>query len=78
MLQTDQQFPAVGSLTKGLQANADGSVDLYFSPKAPPGKEGQWIKTTPGKGWFVYFRIYGPGLPAFDGTWKPGDFEEVK
>ena len=26
MLQTDQQFPAVGSLTKGLLVNADGSV----------------------------------------------------
>ena len=41
-------------------------------------KEGRWIKTVPGKGWFVYFRIYGPGLPAFDGSWKPGDFEEMK
>jgi hypothetical protein len=26
----------------------------------------------------VYFRIYGPQPPAFDGSWKPGDFEEVK
>jgi hypothetical protein len=31
-----------------------------------------------GKGWFTYFRIYGPEAPAFDGSWKPGDFEEVK
>jgi hypothetical protein len=23
-------------------------------------------------------RIYGPEKPAFDGTWTPGDFEEVK
>jgi hypothetical protein len=30
MLQTDQQFPAVGSLTKGLLVNTDGSVDVYF------------------------------------------------
>jgi hypothetical protein len=30
MLQTDQQSPAVGSLTKGLQVNAHGSVDVYF------------------------------------------------
>jgi hypothetical protein len=43
MLQTDQQFPAVGSLTKGLQANADGSVDVYFGPKAPAGKEANWV-----------------------------------
>jgi hypothetical protein len=32
----------------------------------------------PGKGWFTYFRVYGPKKPTFDGTWKPGDFEEVK
>jgi hypothetical protein len=31
-----------------------------FGPKAPAGHEGEWIKTIPGKGWFVYFRIYGP------------------
>ena len=37
-----------------------------------------WIKTIPGKGWFSYFRIYGPEKEAFDGSWKPGDFEEVK
>jgi hypothetical protein len=54
------------------------SVDLYFGPKAPAGQEGRWIQTIPGKGWFTYFRIYGPQGPAFDGTWKPGDFEEVK
>ena len=43
----------------------------------PAGKQGHWIKSVPGKGWFVYFRIYGPEQPAFDGTWKPGDFEAI-
>jgi hypothetical protein len=57
---------------------AEKSVDLYFGPKAPAGHEGEWIKTSPGKGWFVYFRIYGPEQPAFDGSWKPGDFEDVR
>jgi hypothetical protein len=53
-------------------------VTLFFGPTAPAGSEGRWIKTAPGRGWFAYFRIYGPEGPAFDGTWKPGDFEEVK
>ena len=53
-------------------------MDLYFGPNAPAGKESQWIKTIPGKGWFVYFRIYGPEKPAFDGSWRPGDFEKMK
>ena len=60
MLQTDQQFPAVGSLTKGLLVNADGSVDIYFGPKAPVGKENNWVQTIPGKGWSTLLRLYGP------------------
>jgi hypothetical protein len=43
----------------------------------PDGREGQWVKTIPGKGWFAYFRTYGPEAPAFDGSWKLGDFAEV-
>jgi hypothetical protein len=26
-------------------------------------------------GWFVCLRIYGPEQAAFDGTWKPEDFQ---
>jgi hypothetical protein len=40
------------------------SVDLYFGPTAPAGKESQWIKTIPGKGWFTDFRIHGPMVPS--------------
>jgi len=53
-------------------------AELYFGPQAPAGKENQWIQTLPGKGWFTYMRVYGPEASAFDGSWKPGDFEEVK
>jgi hypothetical protein len=28
-------------------------------------------------GWFAYLRIYGPEKPAFDGSWKPEDFQAV-
>jgi hypothetical protein len=48
---------------------------LYFRPKAPEGKEGQWIKTIANQLWFTYFRIYGPEAAAFNGSWRPGDFE---
>ena len=44
MIQTDQQFPSVGSQTKGLLVNADGSVDIYFGPKPPVGKENNWCR----------------------------------
>ena len=56
---------------------AGNAVDLYFGPRAPKGQEGRWIKTIPGAGWFAYFRIYGPEPSAFDGSWKPGDFELI-
>ena len=75
MLQTDQQFPAVGSLTKGLLVNADGSVDVYFGPKAPAGKESNWVQTAPGKGWNTLLRLYSPLEPWFDKTWRPGEIE---
>jgi hypothetical protein len=47
---------------------------LSFGPN-PPADDSHWVKTTPGRGWFVYLRIFGPEQPAFDGTWKPGDFQ---
>ena len=75
MLQTDQQFPAVGSLTKGLLVNADGSVDVYFGPKAPVGKENNWVQTIPGKGWSTLLRLYSPLEPWFNKTWRPGEIE---
>jgi hypothetical protein len=75
MLQTDQQSPGVSGQTKGLLVNADGSVDVYFGPKAPPGKEKNWAQTVPGKGWFVVLRLYGPLEPWFDKTWRPGEIE---
>ena len=70
MLQTDQAFPQVSSLDKGLLVNSDGSVDVYFGPRAPAGKENNWIQTIPGKGWNMLFRLYGPLDPWFDKTWK--------
>jgi hypothetical protein len=78
MIQTDQRFPSVGSQTKGLQVNADGSVDVYFGPKAPAGKESNWVQTVPGTGWNTILRLYGPLEPWFNLTWRPGEIEEVK
>jgi len=78
MLQTDQQFPTKGSHSAGIQKNADGSYDIYFGPKAPAGKESNWIQTVPGRGWFTILRLYGPLEPWFNKTWKPGEIEPMK
>lgn len=66
------------SLFEKPEPSPDGSIDLYFGPETPIGKENHWVKTIPGKGWFVYFRIYGPQAPVFDGTWKLNDILEMK
>jgi len=76
-LQTDQQFPTLGSQTKGIKTNADGSYDIYFSPKAPKGKEGNWLQTIPGKSWWLALRIYGPEKTWIKQTWRPGEIELV-
>jgi len=78
MLQTDQQFPAIGSENKGLVKNPDGSVDVYFGPKAPAGKENNWVQTVPGKGWNTLLRLYGPLDPWFNKTWQPGEIVLIK
>ena len=59
--------------------NADGSVDLYFGPSAPSGKpKSNWIQTLAGKGWFSYFRLYGPTQAYFDRSWVLPDIERIK
>ena len=77
-LQTSQKFPTVGSQPKGIKKNADGSYDLYFGPKAPAGKEGNWLATVPGKSWFTILRMYGPLEPWINKTWRPGEIELQK
>ena len=77
-LQTDQQFPTLGSQTKGIKTNADGSYDIYFAPKPPKGKEGNWLQTVPGKSWWLALRIYGPEEPWIKQTWRPGELELVE
>jgi hypothetical protein len=62
----------------GKVSNVDGSIDIYFGPKAPAGKEKNWIQTVPGKGFFMILRLYGPLESWFDQTWRPGNIELVK
>ncbi len=76
-LQTSQKFPTVGSQSEGMEQNPDGSYDVYFAPKAPEGKEGNWLQTVPGKSWFTILRMYGPLEPWIDKTWRPGEIELV-
>lgn len=66
------------SSRKDLIKNSDGSVDLYFGPTAPAGKEKNWVQTNPGKHWFAYMRFYGPTVAYFDKSWKMDDIVKVQ
>lgn len=77
VLQTDQRDTALSSETGTVQTNPDGSVDVYFGPQAPVGKESNWIQTVPGKGWFTILRLYSPLEPWFDKTWRPGEITRM-
>lgn len=74
---TDQAKAALRSLFELKDADPTQPVELFFAPEPPQDQQDRWIQTIPGTGWFVYFRIYGPEAAAFDGSWKPGEFERV-
>jgi hypothetical protein len=63
-LDKGQPFPSLNQMDQPTY-NSDGSVEIYFGPKAP--SEGKnWIATIPDKGFFVLVRFYAPTKPFFD------------
>ena len=72
------KYPSKNNKRDALVYNKDGSVTLYFGPKAPKGKPvANWTETTPNKAWFAMLRLYGPLQPWFDKTWAPSDFQLI-
>jgi hypothetical protein len=72
-----RESPRVGldSYNQNLRKNDDGTVDVYFGPTPPSGRETNWVYTAPSRKWFTMFRLYGPGKPLFDKTWRLEDIE---
>ncbi len=77
LLGNGQPFPSVAS-NSNLKPNADGSADIYFGPAGPNDANANWIKTVPGRGYFVAMRLYAPTQAFFDKTWKPDDIAKVR
>ncbi|SFU22642.1 DUF1254 domain-containing protein [Mesorhizobium sp. YR577] len=78
ILANGQKVAGKNSYDKAIQSNSDGSIDIYFGPNPPTGKESNWIRTVPGKGWFAMFRLYGPLQPWFDRSWTPDDIVQAE
>jgi hypothetical protein len=74
----NQKWSSRSSQSPGLHKNADGSVDVYFGPKAPPGMESNWVPTSADGKFEVLFRLYGPEKPLFDKTWKLPNIETMQ
>src|SRR5215813_407479 len=60
-----------------VQKNTDGSVDVWLGPKAPPGKDSNWVPTDAQRGFELMFRLYAPKKEFFDKTWVLPDVEPV-
>ena len=76
LLQNGRPKPSVSTYDRP-DGNPDGSVDISFGPGAPKGREKNWVRTVPGKGFFVIVRLYGPLEPFFEQTWRPDDIVKV-
>jgi hypothetical protein len=59
-----------------VQKNADGSVDIYFGPKATAGKESNWVPTDPARKFELMARFYAPKPEFFDKKWILPDVEK--
>lgn len=70
--------PSLASNDTAVQKNPDGSTEIYFGPKAPAGKESNWVPTDPKRQFELLFRLYGPKKELFEKKWQLSDVEELK
>ena len=59
-----------------LQKNADGSIDMFFGPKPPAGKETNWVPTDPARKFELMARFYAPKPECFEKKWALPDVEK--
>lgn len=61
-----------------LAKNPDGSVDIWFGPEAPEGKDANWVPTDPARDFELMFRLYGPTAAFFDKSWTLPDIGKAE
>ncbi len=69
---------SVSSHTPGLVTNDDGTVDVYFGPRATPGSEANFIETGDSSGFELMFRFYGVGPDVMAKKWALTDAIRVE
>ena len=69
---------SLGTKSKSLKHNPDGSLTLYFGVKSPgKDKETNWVPAPDGT-FSLYIRAYWADKAILDGTWMPPNVELVK
>lgn len=71
----DVEPSSIDSNMEEVKKNGDGSVDSYFGPKPPKGKESNWLPTDPKRRFFLLARFYGPEPGLFDKSFELNDVE---
>ena len=68
---------SLGTKSKSLQYNPDGSLTLYFSAKSPgKNKETNWVPAPNGT-FSLYIRAYWSEKAILDGSWMPPNVAKV-
>jgi len=69
---------SLGTKSKSLQYNPDGSLTLYFGAKSPgKAKETNWVPAPNGT-FSLYIRAYWAEKAILDGSWMPPNVEKAK
>lgn len=74
----DIEPSSIDSTMQDVQKNGDGSVDIYFGPEAPAGKESNWLPTDPDRRFFLLARFYGPRPEILNGSFELNDIEKLE
>jgi hypothetical protein len=66
-----QNRHSLGTKSRGLKSNPDGSLTLYAGQRSPgKDKESNWLPAPAGT-FSLYLRAYWPDAAILDGRWKP-------
>jgi len=63
---------SVGTKTKSLKDNPDGSLTIYVQADPPPeAQRSNWLPAPKGADFSLYVRAYWPKVETTDGSWTP-------
>lgn len=69
---------SIGDRTRGLQRNADGSLDILIQPEDPgPAQRSNWLPSPSSNRFVLNARLYQPWPLARDPSWVPEPIEKL-